>query len=522
MDIKFHINLSKYKWEHKQSVWVVGICWDGKTCFQKDSFINFIHQHSDTFEIFASTVKKLKGQFSIVVLKEEEIWLASCYSWSFPVFYFTNDQTTFIADCPEHLLDKSMSPEIDQASKDYFLLFGVTPSNKTLIKDLFQLKPGEILRIKGKEAHSTSFFNQTPFQSKGEKTEVQLGQAIRSTFDRYYSYITNKQVLVPLTGGYDSRLLISLLKEYGHNNVICATWGRKNNREAEVAKKAANQLGYKHVFVEYNKNRIADFTNDPVFHSYSQFAGHFSSMPYLQDYFGIKYLLNEKIIDNSCVVMPGHSGDCFAGSHLNTNMESTNNANFAKRIISKYGTSLKIKPEDLKAIHKNLTNNYFSGKKEPWNSFEDWNYHERQCKFISNSNLVYSYFGLEVLMPLFDTELIDFFKNVPFQQRLDANLYNRTLVKHFFQPLNLDFNLKTKASSNSGFNELKDLIVKATPHFLKKMYYPTNDAIFYKEICKMLIKTAKGHSFKHPQVPHKYNAYIVQWYLMTMQKPLPK
>ena len=522
MAIKSHIDLSKYNWEHRHSVWVVGICWDSNTCFQKDSFINFIQQNSETFEIFASTIKRLKGQFSIVVLKEEEIWLASSYSWSFPVFYFTNNQTMFIADNPEHLLNNIASPEIDEASKNYFLLFGVTPSNKTLVKELFQLKPGEILRTKGKEVHSSSFFYQTPFQSEGEKTEAQLAQTIRSTFDRYYSYIKNKQVLVPLTGGYDSRLLISLLKEYGHNNVNCATWGRKNNREAEVAKQAANQLGYKHVFVEYNENQISGFTDDPVFQAYSHFSGHFSSMPYLQDYFGVKYLLDEKIIDNSCVVMPGHSGDCFAGSHLSTSMENTNCSNFAKRIISKYGTSLKIKPENLKAIHKDLTNNFFSEKKEPWNSFENWNYHERQCKFISNSNLVYSYFGLEVLMPLFDTEFIDFFKNVPFHQRLDAKLYNRTMEKHFFQPLNLAFNLKTNANSNSGINELNDLIVKATPRFIKKMYYPTNDAIYYKEISKKLRKTARGYSFNHPQVPHRYNAYIVQWYLFTMQKLLQK
>jgi asparagine synthase (glutamine-hydrolysing) len=45
-----------------------------------------------------------------------------------------------------------------------------------------------------------------------------------------------KTLVVPLSGGLDSRIIVAKLKRLGANDVICVSYGRKGCRESEIAK----------------------------------------------------------------------------------------------------------------------------------------------------------------------------------------------------------------------------------------------------------------------------------------------
>src|SRR5690606_5966945 len=70
-------------------------------------------------------------------------------------------------------------------------------------------------------------------------------------------------------------------------------------------------------------------------------------------------------------------------------------------------------------------------------NFENWNLKERQAKFIVNSCRMYEYFGYEYYLPLWDKELVSFFENVSFEQRLSQKLYIETLFKYYFNSMNV-------------------------------------------------------------------------------------
>ena len=55
--------------------------------------------------------------------------------------------------------------------------------------------------------------------------------------------------------------------------------------------------------------------------------------------------------------------------------------------------------------------------------FERWDLQERQAKFVCNSMRVYEQFGLDWRLPLFDTELMDFWARVPMDLRVGRRLY---------------------------------------------------------------------------------------------------
>jgi asparagine synthase (glutamine-hydrolysing) len=504
------ITLSKYNWTNERNIFVTGFTWHKDQYIHNESFISLLKENCTNFHEYSNFTSTLSGQFSIIIKKEHEVWISSCQTWSYPVLFQQKNSDILISDTPESL----QISEIDSFSKNYFLQFGVTPFQQTLDKEIKQIRPGESICLKEniyqksllERDYITTSYADTP------NTNI-IYQHLTSSFEKYFEEIKNKQILLPLTAGYDSRLLACLLAEFGHKNVLCATWGRQNNSETAVAKEVAKNLGFKHQFIEYNNKLIKDFTSDKTFLEYAKFAGHWSSMPYLQDYFAIKSLSEQHIIDKNTIAIPGHPGDFLRGSHLDNSIFTLDSTNLTDCLLSTLGTSLPIRKSEKKELAKYFKE-YFSDKNIPaWKAYEDWDYEERQCKFISNSNQAYSFFGIDTMMPLFDKNTILFFQKISPKGFLREKRYNQTLEKHFFSPANVSFNLKKHEGYTKYQTGLKNKIITLTPYFLKTWYYPMNDNIFYKEITADL---CKNHYFKHPVKPHFYNAYIIQWYLNSL------
>lgn len=514
MDLTPKIRLAKYNWTTGDKVSVTGFTWFNGKYIAGESFQTLVSQHSDSAQSIEKFAKRLNGQFSFVVKKGIEVWLACSHTWSYPIFCYLQENEITISDDPDFLLEQISHPEVDSFSKKYFLMFGVTPQNNTLCKQIYQVKSGEIVFLEGEQVNRLSFFDvvsNTPLRKVGEE---KLHQSILFLFEKYFNYLKDKPVLLPLTSGYDSRLLACLLKEFDHKNVLCATWGRKGNVEVATAKKVAETLGYKHIFIEYNTDLVSGFSKKDMFLDYVRFAGHFSSMPFLQDYFAIDYLKKNKIINAETVAMPGYSGDYFAGSHLDTNSGTADFNELFSKIMSKYSSSYPLNAKALKEIKKHIQKSFFENEDfESWQNYEQWDFQERQCKFISNANHAWFFFGIEIMMPLFDKEFIEFFKQVPLEQKEGAAFYNATLEKYFFRPHNLDFHLKCKIQASANFDVLKRQLLKISPTFIKNLYYPMKDEIYYREITTELKKSSVKSFSKKPIKPNAYNSYIIQWYL---------
>ena len=524
MDLSRKVILKKFNWTKDQTAFVAGFIWLNGRHLSEKEFAEYISCKSTSFEDFSNTIQPLNGQFSIIVEKNEEIWLATSHTWSYPLFYKNTNEGIFISDEPTELLFDEKVTKLDSFSEIYFLNFGVTPLSKTLIKDIFQVQPGEIIRFKIQSLEITSFL---PFSDKSDLrkdnvSENELHDFLCSTFEKYFNTIKNKQVLLPLTRGYDSRLLACLLKEFGHNNVICATWGRFGSSEIQTAKRVAGQLGYKHFFVDYSKVIKNDFTNSTAFKSYIDFAGHFSSMPFLYEYFGVKELIEKKIIDKKTVALPGHPGDFIRGNHIGWDVVKGDRDYLASKIISKFGTSFPVKLNERQTLNNYIITEFLNDKVDSLRlGYELWDFKERQCKFIGNSSQIFAFFGMQSMMPLFDLDVLKFFNRVPDKQKIEQNIYYSTLENRFFKKLKVDFDLKP-TELHQSYNSLKEGLLKFVPHAIKKLYYPLNDDIYYREITKELQTGNKNFRVKHPVRPNAYNSYIIQWYLFSLQQSFRK
>ncbi|HSO87354.1 MAG TPA: hypothetical protein VLQ91_12425 [Draconibacterium sp.] len=510
------IRLSKYNWTSDNNIFVTGFIWLNGNYTTGKAFSELISQNTDSFEDLKRITHQWNGQFSFVVKKETELWAGCGHTWSYPLFYRTFKGKLFISDEPRNLSFDESSETIEPFSSLYFLNFGVTPSEYTLSKDVFQIQPGELIRSSGSNVWNNSFlpFFREKYADNDPVQETEFYRFLMLVFEKYYNEIKDKKVLLPLTRGYDSRLLACLLKEYGHRNVICITWGRPFNSELGTAEKVAGKLGFQHIFVDYSKIIANDFTSSNEFFAYVNYAGHWSSMPFLYEYFGLKELKEKEIIGKDTVALPGHPGDFLRGSHLLKEMQESNPESLISNILLKFGSSYSLNSHDKDTIKRYIGNNFFEkGEDFLWHKYELWDYKERQCKFIGNSTQVFPFFEIDYLMPLFDADLIRFFNKVPFVQKVEQELYNNTLEKYFFKKFGVDFDLKQVHHSRQQLNVFKDKLLGTVPRFLKKYYYPLNDDIYYREITDVLRSSNEAFHFKHPVRPNAYNSYIIQWYL---------
>ena len=100
----------------------------------------------------------------------------------------------------------------------------------------------------------------------------------------------SEKIVVPLSAGYDSRLIISALHHLNAKNIIYS-YGKKNNFESKIARQIANKLNYKWYFVELsNKKQRKNFVQN--FIKSTQNFLILSSWSYV-DLFAVKNLLKK-------------------------------------------------------------------------------------------------------------------------------------------------------------------------------------------------------------------------------------
>ncbi len=82
-------------------------------------------------------------------------------------------------------------------------------------------------------------------------------------------------------------------------------------------------------------------------------------------------------------------------------------------------------------ICKTLMEKRFIEDARSWSVYEDWDLKEKLSKFIVNSCNIYAWFGYEYRLPFYDVAFQEFFRDVPYEFKLNKKLYDTFLVMGF-------------------------------------------------------------------------------------------
>ena len=251
--------------------------------------------------------------------------------------------------------------------------------------------------------------------------------------------ISNQKHLVPISGGLDSRAVLSgLLKHTEAKNIYTYTFGTPNTLDYDIGSYIAKKLGTNHTSFDLTKHTYKQDELEDISTRIQHQAVLFHHWPVWEV---------DKLFEG-CIQWSGFMGDPIAGSHLSNN-PSQNIEEAKKQFIKKNDY---VKSVDLK--NKNNFENLVDFNPIEKNKLtldEQLDFQNRQTKFIAPIVLMKGY---EHKTPFLHQPWVDFMLSVPNSFRKDQSLYKKILLHSFPK----EFSYKTKTNFGLPFGASKNAI----------------------------------------------------------------
>ncbi len=422
-----------YKWFIKGNIYVKGYIFTSSNELLKGesliSYFSDIHSFSD----FQIRLQEANGLFSVIIRNENTVWAAIDHARSFPLFYYQGKDFFEVTDNPDQFKEDNIPLILEKDHATFLCYSGFVPGDKTLLKDIYQLRAGEYLCYENgtlKKGYHTQYLTDTFSTKKRSELKEELKTVLDNVGKRMVKALENRPVAIPLSGGFDSRIIVYLLKKNQYPNVLCFTYGLNNNVEVKNAERTAKRLGYEWHFTNYEKYFDQSLTDDPVFKEYANFSGSYSNKFYTQEYYATRELLDLGKIPENTVFIPGHSG-AIAGHLLKKEMINPG-FSFVDYALEAIFSFVYPRRKELKIIRKEI--DFLNNQEKKYPSFliyENWRFQETTVKLGLNAAKLWDFFGYEYLLPLWDKELFQFFVRIPFEHKYDKNLYTEALIELF-------------------------------------------------------------------------------------------
>jgi len=210
--------------------------------------------------------EKLNGIFAFAIYdkKEKKVILARDTFGVKPLYYsFTTSGLTFSSEIKAILQNKNYKLDFDYNAFGSFLTYRYNPSPQTLFKNIFKLKPGEILEFNLTGNYTLKYFQSTPIVNE----KISKDEAAEE-YSRLLSKAVKRQLTsdVPvglfLSGGIDSAAIGYFMNENNYKSFHTYSIGfsgKGNYNELADAKKSADYLNATNDSVELSQNQYLDF-----------------------------------------------------------------------------------------------------------------------------------------------------------------------------------------------------------------------------------------------------------------------
>ncbi len=520
-NVKLKLKRNKpFPWYNKGEVYAKGYIFDSAGVLYKGKDLCEYFANVLNTDDFQNRLTVVNGIFSVIIQKDS-LWVAVDRIRSFPLFYKQSGNNLYISDEINELYDGEEEKKLNKEACSIYTATSFVLGNKTLLEGIYQVQAGEFITFS--ELNKKSFFyhkfiSDSVRKITFEEAKAELKDIISNVIERFSRLIGNREVILSLSGGLDSRLIAYMLKKAGKENVLCYTFGKKaGNPEWEYSKTVAEKLGFEWLFIDYETINEVDFYTQKDFINFYNYESQYVAKFGFMQYFAADYLINKAGINKNSLLLQGHGGDFFSGSHLRSYMQNY--------------TSLKTIAKDLQYIHCNIVKLSFNERKkitsviknqlefnnQLFSNIENWDLKERQAKYIINTNKLWEFHGHEVCMPLCDNELMDFFVSLPFEYRINQKLY-KTVLYDLFKEYDINFNINknTNVSQTIFIENLKQRVKRSFPFLRKKINVFQYDYFDYERFVQPILEELKSNKREIISM----NGFFSEWYLLQVKKEI--
>ena len=340
--------------------------------------------------------------------------------------------------------------ELDVDAVISFAMAGYTIGRTTLYRDVVQLMPGEFYYSSNDQTPEIgSYWGYRP-TGRDRRDRAPLRRALvdetLQILENLVASSVDRPIVVPLSAGLDSRLVVSGLHHMGIRDVRCFAYGRPGNFEAEASRKIAEHLGYEWTFVPYSLEQQRQTFSSADHRAFLAFADHLCALPFLQDFHAVQVLKNEGYIPAAAVIVNGQSGDYLTGNHIPKELwETPDNMDKETRwtrivsaMIEKHFSHWEMlkTPDNLSSLELQLRReldatgiDFDREAIDDFGIYEALEFRNRQAKYVIGGQRVYDYHGLDWRLPLWDKSYMSFWQDVPLDAKKGRNLFREMLVE---------------------------------------------------------------------------------------------
>jgi len=390
----------------------------------EDIEINNINASSDP------SISTLRGFFALIHHSQDRIFLATDRIRSIPLYYAITSDRIIISDSSDIIFDQLSTDSMDTIAKAQYLLTGYVWGNRTLFPSIQQLLPGQILILDLDQSASiceTSQYYRFPSNDKiGDSDAIiqEFKNALRTAFDRLSTFADGRPIVVALSGGYDSRLCLLMLREVGYENVQAVTFGDPDSENAKKARNAAIELDIEWKMIPSTHDEWNNWyrTDDRV--AFDRAIGTVDGIPNIDHAVELKKASSHQLLPDDAIIVPGDSV-CTTGEHIPPaflNSDTINQQRLYQQLLQlhhRWDSRLSIPDEIQSKLQSRMMNSFIDGPESslpPIAAAERWDWHERQPKFITET-AKFEYYSFDWWLPLWDPVLMECWSSLPINAR---------------------------------------------------------------------------------------------------------
>ena len=442
-------------------------------------------------ETLSKWVRNISGHFSIVVqFSNDSCFLAVDKICSIPIFDVANKNKYVVSNHAPFL--KSFFDISDGDTELNSLLeismSGFTIGDKTIYRKINRLMAGECIFWDNGKRYSSFYYTYLPsriIKCGYDELKSQFAKVCLSTIKNLIDSVNGRQIVVSLSAGRDSRLIVSCLKELSYENVVCFSYGSLGNYEVSTSRKVSSELGYKWIYVQNTWREKRIFFKSRIYNLYVKEFESYASVPNIQDIYEVYSLKLRKVIDNDAVFVNGNSGDFISGGHipkllnLDEKFLAKNSAIWDSFLEKHYSIWRKLRNNlndriIISGLNKTISKRYGSKAKGgmlTYAIFESMECIGRQSRLVANQQRAYEFIGHEWRLPLWSEGFLDFWEKVDPKYKIDQKLYNDVLIDNNWGGVWKNINVNN--------NTIRSHSLRLTRLFLKILVAPFSKMLWH-------------------------------------------
>lgn len=257
----------------------------------------------------------INGFFAVVYKTSDRVYIVCDRLGIYPLFYRTNADAVYASPRIPNILRETRS------SSAYFLdgvvsllMFGHHIADETIFTDIKRCNGGETIIINkdGKVEKKIAWRKKHIYQDKSSISPSELSDLFIENIGRMLP--SDGKVILPLSGGFDSRVVLAALIECTERErIITITFGGTDTYDFRIAKLVANKVGVKNITFPITDEIFCDSFLRQRAGDYSYSYPVFSTQPQNM----LNYLSEELSRGNTSFW--GVGGDAITGAHLHPN-----------------------------------------------------------------------------------------------------------------------------------------------------------------------------------------------------------